>query len=157
MTTNPPLHYWDACTFLHIIKGNEPDGGNILHSLVKDVKEGRLRIITSTFTIAEVVKPKKGNNPLSKSDEAKIKDVFTTSILIYELTRKIAERARELQWELGIKPPDAVHLATAETAEIKRFDTYDDKLIKKVRNGHITWNHKFDIGHPEKTQEELLF
>ena len=81
---------------------------------------------------------------------------FTKNILLCELTRKIAERARELQWAIGVKPADSVHLATAEFTKVCYFATYDDPLIRKVISalGGI-WNHQFGIGHPEIINYEL--
>lgn len=157
MSDDAPLHYWDSCTFIHIIQGNEPDGGRILKTRVRDVTEGRLRIVTSMFTLAEVVKPKRSKSVLSTQDETKIRSVFLWPILLYELTRKIAERARELQWLINnIKPYDAIHLATAEFAYAYRFDTYDDPLIKAVNKAPPNiWNHKFGIGHPDLIGYEL--
>lgn len=150
------LHYWDACIFINVIQGNEPDKGNILKTHVKDVVAGRIRIVTSSFTLAEVVKPKHSKIRLSKTDEIKIKGAFAKNILLYELTRKIAEKARELQWEIGVKPADSIHLATAEFAGVYYFATYDDRLIKKVKNAPSgIWNHKFDIGHPQIVNYEL--
>ena len=156
MSKNPPIHYWDACIFINIVQGNEPDQGNILKSHVKDVVDKRIRVVTSAFTLAEVVKPKRSQIKLSKSDEAKIKGAFTKDIMLYELTRKIAERARELQWEIGVKPADSVHLATAEFAGVDCFNTYDDPLIIKVNQASQgIWNHQFRIEHPQKINYEL--
>lgn len=153
-----PLHYWDANTFIHIIQGNEPDGANILHEHAKMVDQGKLHIVTSAFTLAEVVKPKRSSaTPLSITDSKKVISVFAGQyISLYDLTQPIAERARELQWHVGIKPPDAVHLATAEIAKVSRFDTYDDPLITKVQAvSSAVFNHPFDIGHPELSQFKL--
>ncbi len=156
MSKKSPIHYWDACIFLNIIQGNEIDNGNILKTHVKDVVDGRIRIVTSTFTLAEVVKPKRSETKLSKSDEVIIKGAFTKDVILYELTRKIAERARELQWEIAVKPADSVHLATAELARVSYFATYDDELIKNVENASAgIWNHQFKIGHPQIINYEL--
>jgi predicted nucleic acid-binding protein len=47
------------------------------------------------------------------------------------LDRILAEEARKLVWGHGIKPKDAIHVATALDAEVDRMETFDDALIKK--------------------------
>jgi predicted nucleic acid-binding protein len=48
------------------------------------------------------------------------------------LTDEIEKRAREFN-ALGIKPLDALHLASAEQARADRFCTCDDRLLKKAK------------------------
>jgi predicted nucleic acid-binding protein len=49
-----------------------------------------------------------------------------------QLTDIMALRAKQLELS-GIKTFDALHLATAETAQVDYFCTCDDRLLKKVR------------------------
>jgi len=51
-------------------------------------------------------------------------------ILIREVDRTIAESARELVWTSGVRPQDAVHLATALAGDVsyEQFDTFDADL-----------------------------
>ena len=152
-----PYHYWDSCTFIHLIAGNEPNGGTVLKTLSKNNTDGKLILATSVYTLAEVVKAKQCKTQLSSADKSKIKNVFIReSIRIYELTRIIAERARDLMWLSSLKPADAIHIVTAELAEVIRFETYDDKLISKVQEiPDSFWKHRFDIGHPKLDQTEM--
>lgn len=159
MSDRPSLRYWDSCIFIHIIAGNEPIGNGILKACVKDVELGKIKVVTSAFTLAEVVKTRQSQqSPLKQEDEMKIKEVFKSSIYVYELTRIIAERAREIQWESNskIKPADSVHLATAEFASVERFETYDEELIKKTNVIKKQFGKQiFIIGFPYKPQIEL--
>lgn len=157
MRGRAPLHYWDSNIFINVISGHEPDGGNILSAILKDVDDGRLRIATSAFTLAEVIKPRNSGQKLSQNDEVTIKNAFKrTPINMVELSRHIAERAREIQWVSNVKPPDAVHIATAEYAKVDRFDTYDDKLIAAIKAIPAEfWRHQFEIGHPEPMNYDL--
>ena len=47
------------------------------------------------------------------------------------LTRRIAERSRDIFWDHGIDPKDAVHVASALAAKVGIFSTFDKKLIGK--------------------------
>jgi hypothetical protein len=46
------------------------------------------------------------------------------------MDRRVAEDARQLIWDQGVDPKDAVHLATALRYHIPIFDTFDKFLIK---------------------------
>jgi len=154
-----PYHYWDSCIFIHLIAGNEPNGGTTLKTLAKHNTDGKLILATSTYTLAEVVKSKQCQVQLSATDKLKIENVFKRqTIRLYEVTRTIAERARELIWIASVKPADAIHLATAEEAEVIRFDTYDDRLIAKIKEKIPSnfWKHPFKIGHPTVLQQALF-
>lgn len=48
------------------------------------------------------------------------------------VTAKIERRSREFD-KLGVKPLDAVHLASAEEADVDYFCTCDDDLLKKTK------------------------
>ena len=155
-----PRHYWDANIFIWIIQGAVPAGEdiNVLRDNFRMVDTGRLSVITSTFTLAEVVKGKPGNTALSASDEKNITAAFAGQyISLYDVSQRVAERARELQWVIpGIKPADAVHLATAEQGNADRFVTYDSKLIDRVeailKQKLIL---KYSIGFPMVTNYSL--
>ena len=84
-------------------------------------------VITSAFTLAEVIK-KKGEPVLSESDERTIIRFFEQPYLaIHDVTRAIAERARPLSRLYGLRPADAVHLATALLANADFFETWNTK------------------------------
>lgn len=48
------------------------------------------------------------------------------------VTAKIERRSRKFD-KLGVKPLDAVHLASAEEADVDYFCTCDDDLLKKTK------------------------
>ena len=80
-------------------------------SVIQAAKKGTLEILTSTFCLAEVCKvpaDKKGTSD-------KLADYFENDyILLTNVDRVVAERARDLMVShTGLKPPDAIHLATA--------------------------------------------
>jgi predicted nucleic acid-binding protein len=124
-------HYWDACTFLGLLK-NESDKVTECISVLKAAQDGHVIIVTSALTFIEVVKLKKGQPKLPKESEEKIRDFFRHEwIYIYDVNRKIGELARELMWQYeALKPKDSIHVATAVTAKVDVLDTFDDYLIK---------------------------
>jgi len=150
MSRRLPLHYWDSCTFINLIQGQDPDNNGALKNLIEHIKRGELLIATSSLTLAEVVKPQRTTSRLTAADSNKIRDLFRlSSIRIFELTIPVAERAREIQWHLTVKPADAIHVATAESAKVLRFESFDDVLL-----GHLNaapsslWTHCPRFGHP---------
>lgn len=54
MPNRPPAVYWDACCFIARIQ-REPDRIADLEQLTELAEDDKLRIVTSTLTIAEVL------------------------------------------------------------------------------------------------------
>ena len=156
--SSPSLHYWDSNTFINIIQGNEPDGGNDLRQTVDMLHRGLLRVVTSTFTLAEVVRPRRWSNPsLNPSEANRVIQVFNDpNIMLIDLTEHIASRGRQLQWALNIKPADSIHVSTAEFAKVAKLETYDEPLITNVNGADSSiFRHPFEIGHPQPSVPSL--
>lgn len=66
-------------------------------------------------------------------------------IVVRDIDRAVAERARELVWDHGVGAKDALHVATALDASVEQFDTFDGDLI--ALSGKIG-NPALVIGHP---------
>jgi predicted nucleic acid-binding protein len=125
------FRYWDSAAFLGWL--NREDGrANLCAPVIKAAQRGDVRIVTSSLTIAEVLWIR-GRAKLPKAMHDEINKFFRHRwILIRELDRTIAERARELVWtNAGVKPQDAVHLATAIAGDVEydQFDTFDVDLF----------------------------
>ena len=56
-------------------------------------------------------------------------------ISVQNVTRRISETAREIFWEFGVMPKDAIHVATALTYRIPVLNTFDGVLLGS--NGKI--------------------
>jgi predicted nucleic acid-binding protein len=131
-----PYHYWDTCNFLTILKKDKVHYEGCLE-ILKEAEDGRLKIITSTLTIAGIIKI--GDNkptPKTESEESKvIIDFFKHEYIIpVEFTRKTAEASREIAWKFGIRKGfDAMHIATAIIAKVDFFETTDDEIISKLQ------------------------
>ena len=52
-------------------------------------------------------------------------------IIVRNITRRVAESARERVWDHNFAPKDALHIATAINANLELFNTFDMHLQKK--------------------------
>jgi hypothetical protein len=92
-------------------------------------ESGAVELVSSDVLLFEVKQNPKmirrdfGLEILAKADEF----VF--------LNDQIEERAKEFTY-LGIKPLDALHLASAEIGHVDAFCTCDDLLLKKAKDLH---------------------
>jgi len=120
--------YWDSCNFISLISEDEVERADICQRILEDAEGGAADIVTSALTIAEVIKPK-GSPTFTAEKEQKIGEFFLHEyILIYDVTREIAESARKLSRQHGLGPRDAIHLATALKAEeVEVFQTWNTR------------------------------
>jgi len=150
------LRYWDSCVFLAYLK-EEPERIIQCDAILKAAQNGKTVIITSSVTSFEVLWMD-GNQRYDENSKQKIRDLFEYSFIrIADLTRSVADRARELKWEYhDIQIKDAGHLATVIESDVSLFETYDQKLMeydKKFRNRR---NHEIRIVEPFITVEPEL-
>ena len=59
-------------------------------------------------------------------------EVLSTAKVFVELNDQVEERAREFN-AIGVKPLDALHLASSEAAQADYFCTCDDRFLKKAK------------------------
>ena len=121
MANNPTSVYWDSCVYLDFLRGGHPNQAH-LRAVLKDWEAGKVTLVTSTLTIAEVLYVP-GVQPAVRLDESRREDLIDLfrptgdrELTLVELTRPIAEAARDLCWSRGIRPKDAVHVASALAA-----------------------------------------
>ncbi len=82
-----------------------------------------------------------------------VTDFFKRSYIIpMSITRRIAEDSRELVWDHGIEPKDALHVATAIKAKVDVFNTFDKPLIRKSLQ---VGDPKLPIEAPTVAQRDL--
>ena len=130
--------YWDACTWVAYINQEKeivlPDGGvedrfAMCCDILKNAQDGRLEIATSTFTLAEVCKLREvRESPLDNLSGF----VERSYILMIPLDMAVARRAQSIQTSglYKVKPPDAVHLASAQRASVSSLHTFDKRILK---------------------------
>ena len=124
MPKKPELIYWDSCVYISCIE-KTPDRFPILRNIQDDAEAGKVLLVASAFVIAEV---NKFDDPtLSAAEQAeRIKKFFENDYIeIRAMDRRTAELAADISRTHGIKPGDAVHVATAILSKCSCLQTYD--------------------------------
>ena len=133
--TNP---YLETSAWIALIKGEIEQGvdrGQIIENILDDASKGRWSILTSTFTLAEVLKDR--NQPILTEDQERRIDAFFKHeyIKLVTLDRIVAEHARKLARTHNLRPADAVHLASAIRAKADQLLTWDHGFPKTTVEG----------------------
>lgn len=137
--------YWDSSCFLGWLK-EESDKIENCRSVILAAEKGEVKIITSAFTLVEVLYLKH-NDPIPKEDAETVRAFFENDyILTVALDSEIAKTAQNLVWDFGVRPKDATHLGTALQVAVEIVDTFDDELSRKF-NKKIG-NPPLKIGKP---------
>jgi len=125
------LVYWDSDAFLGWFQA-EPGKADLCAGTLKRADQGEVLILTSALTIAEVLWMR--GAPMIAQDRADIvRKFFRRSYLrIRNVTRAVSENAQDLVWTQGIRPKDAIHVATALDAGVAALETFDEELLKKT-------------------------
>lgn len=126
-----PLHYWDSCTFIAYFN-DEKDKVDGCISVIEDAQARKLKIVTSSLTLIEVIKIKGKPIPPKEQEEVMMKFFRMNSdwIIFIDVERKTVEIGRSLVRDFGLKAYDAVHTATAIRAKVNFIDTFDPDLLK---------------------------
>lgn len=122
--------YWDSDCFLTWLKG-ETKKKATCQGVIERAEAGKILIVTSALTLAEVIKLK-GKETIPKTDAEKITEFFKQEFIsVRNVDRPIAELARAFMWKYRkLKHKDSIHIATAATYHITTLDTFDEALIK---------------------------
>ena len=116
--------YWDSCVFLDRLKRHK-DRIGLLEKITDAAAAGHFLIVTSSVTIAEVIKLP--TLPLMLQEQVKQIELYFENawISVRIVDEVIAKAAAEIRREHGLKTCDAIHLATALHFKIPTFHTYD--------------------------------
>lgn len=137
--------YWDSNAFLKHLR-KEPEH-ELCDDVIAEAENGNLIIVTSVFTMTEVLHLK-GHPKIPKSDRDKVIRLFNEDYIEYrQVTRRISELARDLVWDARrVKPKDATHIATALDAGLLQVHTFDDDLI--ALSGKVGGSPPLQISKP---------
>jgi predicted nucleic acid-binding protein len=135
MTTKPVAVYWDSCVYIDYIQ-QEPNRYPVLCAIMEDARAGKIIFVASTLVLAEVNKLKLSAEPVEQQAEL-IRQAFENDYIeVKGVTRDIAVQAAGLCRDFGIKPSDAIHVATALAFNCRCFQTYDgDKRGSERKKG----------------------
>jgi predicted nucleic acid-binding protein len=158
-STDPHHVYWDSCVFLSIFN-NHPDRHPTLRIILDEVRasRGSLKIYTSVLSLTEVafITQEQEQRQLGETTIATMDGLMgdQTLIQLIEVNRYIAILARSyirtaMIDRRSLKPPDAIHLASAVYAKVGQFQTYDGKLypLKQVLSLEIPINAPTTFSH----------
>ena len=155
----PSKVYWDSCCFIGLLQ-QEQDKVAALTDLSQKAAADDLVIVTSALAIAEVCKlPDTGLQPEDQAQ--KILAFFENPyIVVRSLDRMIAERANMIARQQGVKPPDAIHLATGILTGCEVFYTYDSKKGTNkglLKHNGAAWVQPMRIEQPPDPATGTLF
>ena len=128
--------YWDSDCFLGWLM-EEPDKVDSCREVLEAAKSGKTVIVTSALTLAEVLAMRQRQKIPDDRRDKVIAFFKSDFIIVRNITRRVAERARELVWDVGIDPKDALHVATAMDAKLGLFNTFDKPLIGRSKANGI--------------------
>ena len=122
--------YWDTSVFLCFLNEAEVARRSICEDVLRHAKNGEVHLFTSTFTIAEVIRPKKVsilNARLLTADEIdEINKMFHWSwIEKVPVDQQVAFKAVELARSYGLWPADAIHAASAIRKTVDVLQAWD--------------------------------
>ncbi len=143
--------YLDSSVYIAAIKGEE-GRADIAKRILNDARSGALQIVGSTFVIAEVIRGRAESAPLTPAQERVIDEyVFHDYITWVEIDVSLALDARRLARQHGLKPPDAIHLASALRGDADQLLRWDDKfrLAENERYGSVVVCEPHLVGRPE--------
>jgi predicted nucleic acid-binding protein len=146
MTSQLNKIYWDSSPFICFLRKHEGDRRKICEDILYHARDGRVTLYTSTFTVAEVVRPSSlnvaGARPFSREEIGEIQAMFQWPwIKKVDLDQRVARKAVELQRDYALFAVDSVHAASALIAEAdvlqhwERNDEYG-KIGRLIRVEH---------------------
>lgn len=131
------LLYLDASIFISWLKegkGDDPKFYQGVKQLIREIDEGKHRVIASHILTAEVFDHPDHKLKIENFD--KMLDRFKP----YPVDLRIALKARELRHNFGLATPDAIHLATAILYNAEYLCTTDNRLLglnEKIKDINI--------------------
>lgn len=135
MADRPRRIYWDTGCFLCFLNKKETARREICEDILQNAKAGKLIIYTSTFTITEVIYPRRSTLPnprkLTPAEITKISEMFRWPWLKkMDLDQRVAARAVEYARDYDMPPADAIHAATAKLLKVDALQAWDRDFSK---------------------------
>lgn len=120
--------FFDTSLFIYLLEDEGKRGGAV-RRLLNRMSERRDELLTSAMTLGEVLV-----KPLSAGDQAwanKYERLLATpGVSVLPFDRAAAHHYALLRQDKSIKPPDAIQLACAASADCDLFITNDERLSR---------------------------
>jgi len=121
--------------------GMNKDEGSVLFNLIRLAKEGRVQLVRSAMIEVE--------NTANQIAARKsfVESVMHLADMYQNLNDSVVRRAQTIVQEYRLQPLDAVHIASAEAAQVDFFITCDYTVLKRYQGTlHIItplqfWQH----------------
>jgi predicted nucleic acid-binding protein len=135
---NPERVYWDSSVWIALIKKEIVKGVDRCETprlILEDAKDGKVDIYISRITVVEVQK-KRHRPSLTIVEDNSIQIDFLQHKYIkhIDVDRNIAFLARDLAFKYGLKPCDAIHLASALKVKAEVLHHWDGDFGKVPSN-----------------------
>ena len=120
--------------------------GSILFDIIRSAKEGRVWLVCSAMIEFENLA-----NEIAARKRF-VESVMNLAATYQNVSDSTVHRAQTIVQEYRLQPLDAVHIATAEAAQVDFFITCDYNLVKKYQ-GHmqvmtpVTFANHYDQHH----------
>lgn len=127
--------YVDSSVFIAWLWGevnNGVDRKAVGTHIFKQAERGLFKLHISAFTLAEVHKKWKLPRLTAPQDQQLIAFFEHEYIEIVDVDREVGERANELCRQFGLKPPDAIHVASALRANCEVLLAWDGDFRRVV-------------------------
>jgi uncharacterized protein len=125
--------YWDSMLFIYWLE-NSPQFAKKIATIHSRMQQRQDQLITSAFTIGEVLAGAYRQGVAHKADEIRGLLLSVVSEVV-PFTIEAANHYARIRGTLGVAPADAVHLACAVSARTDLFFTNDKALVGKVIPG----------------------
>jgi predicted nucleic acid-binding protein len=132
MTSKVNKIYWDSTAFICFLKKGEGERRKICEDILYHARDGNVSLYTSTFTIAEVIRPQiasvAGARLLSTDVIAEIQAMFQWPwVKKIDLDQRVARKAVELVRDFGLSTADSIHGASAVIAKVDVLQHWERK------------------------------
>lgn len=128
--------YLDANGFIYSIERIDPYRA-MLDTLWQTVSTGQITVVTSELTLLEVlVKPLKVGDATTATLFRTVLR-HTPDVQMLPITQSVLEAAANLRATLGLRTPDAIHIATASLNGCLLFVT-NDSAFRRVSDLTVT-------------------
>ena len=136
--------YWDSCVFIDALQKTK-GRYEALEPILDAAERGEIVLVSSFLTLAEVVKVQGADADVSIRglSEAEVEQLIfgffeNPYIQLRPVDRLVTTQARVITRRFGVKPPDAIHIATAMLhPQVNTFHTYDATLTAKLANAAL--------------------